>query len=98
MRRANSKPAVSQPIPVLFDIEVAGELLSLPVDVVDRLERAGWLTASVTIGNARFFSKLDLEKFAHPDTPRQIDLNDRARGRAPGLNNAIGLRRELIDN
>ena len=64
--------------PILFDIVMTGELLSLPVDVVDRLERAGWLTASVTIGNARFFSMSDLERFAHPDEPRKIDLIARA--------------------
>jgi len=78
MRRANSNRAASQAIqPILFDIMVAADLLSLPVDVVDRLERTGLLTASVTIGNARFFSMLDLEKFAHPDAPRKINLNAR---------------------
>jgi len=78
MRRANSNRAANQAIqPILFNIIVAAEPLSLTVDVVDRLERAGLLTASVTIGNARFFSMRDLEKFAHPESPRKINLNAR---------------------
>lgn len=73
---------MSQLIQLLFDIEETGEILHLPVDAVDRLCQMGELTPSIIVGNCSLFSLKDLQRFAHCDEPRRINLNASARDRA----------------
>lgn len=59
---------------MLFDVEAAARILSLSPIAIDQLCRSGELRPSVTVGNRRLFSVLELERFAHEDSPREINL------------------------
>ena len=60
---------------LLFDVDQVSKILSLSSTAVDRLCQLGELRPSITVGNRRLFSRLDLERFANAESPRQIDLS-----------------------
>jgi hypothetical protein len=59
---------------LLFDVEAAARILSLSPIAIEKLCRLGELHPSITVGNRRLFSVLELERFAHVDSPREINL------------------------
>jgi hypothetical protein len=76
MSRTSSNSTNRESVPrLLYDIETAARILSLTPAAIDQLCRLGELRPSVTVGNRRLFSVRELERFAHDDSPRQIDLH-----------------------
>lgn len=76
MSRISANSTHGEPVPrLLFDVDQVSKILSLSPAAVDRLCQLGELRPSLTVGNRRLFSRLDLERFAHAESPREINLN-----------------------
>jgi hypothetical protein len=75
MSRTQVISAYRESVPrLLYDVESVAKILSLTPAAIDQLCRLGELRPSITVGNRRLFSVLDLERFAHAESPREISL------------------------
>lgn len=61
---------------LLYDIETTARILSLSPNAIEQLCRLGELHPSVTVGNRRLFSVVELKRFAHNNSPRKINLHE----------------------
>jgi hypothetical protein len=77
MSRTSSTSANRESVPrLLYDIETAARILSLTSTAIEQLCQLNQLHPSVTVGNRRLFSVRELERFAHDDSPRKINLHE----------------------